>query len=574
MATAKAQDVATPVKQISMAQAKEIILENMFYKFQGARPELEDRLHSAFKKRYGVEMMEMGPTDEMRSVYLEGPPGHGKTATHESAAREFAEMLGMRFVKNPTLQMVSGGQIGINDFVYTVVELAGETSNKEVAGLMTKMKVEMPDGAKMDFMGHVQDWRLAATSMSGYGYVNWDDFVTASHQVQNAMLGMLLNGKSSNVSGLSMNDLISADKEVGPDGEQVFKLNPEKAMKMRQNSSSVAMGLCGNRGERDGNKTYELTTASANRVIRFDVFDTLENFKDRTLDSKRDAISDAGILGFLEANQDFFFKLAMREHGMMGQSATSRSWDALMTQARVIMHKNGGLANIATMSEEGQMKVLNELMTRTGGTVGTEAEVKLGAYYTQMFVGAAPIAEKIISKGEVDVEKIEEKYGGGRSAQGMNFGYSFASALSSFASNEVAKNFTGSEKDVKKQIAALNDPNSESSKKVREVLRNFSYGLNQLSQGSLRSFALDQLTRRLHVSVPGMFTENGIYRIPTPQAAVVMAYGLMVDNQKHMNPQYVDDIKSTLTQQGGFEDVNVFVKGKEFAKKAASTAAP
>lgn len=552
---------ATPVKQISMAQAEEIILESMFYKYQGARPELDDRLRKAFKANYGFEMMDMLPSDEMRSIYLEGSPGHGKTATHECAARRFAKLMGMNFIKNPTLQMVSSGMIGMNDFVYTVIELAGETSNKEVAGLMTKMKVEMPDGVKLDFMGHVQDWRLAATSMAGFGYVNWDDFVTASHQVQNAMLGMLLNGKSSNTT-VTMNDLITSDKLMGEDGELVLKLNPEKAMRVRENASSIAMGLCGNRGVRDGNQTYELTTASANRIVRFDVFDTLENFKERTLTNKNDETSDAGLLGFLEANRDFFFKLAMRSEGLMGQSATSRSWDALMTQLRTITHRNGGLSSIASMSEEGQMKVLNDIMIRTGGTVGTEAEVRLGAYYTQLFVGAAPIADKIISKGEVDVDKIEEKYANGKSAQGMNFGYSFASALSSFAAAAIPRCL----KDNKKSLTDLNDPHSDTSKSVREVLRNFSYGLNQLSQGSLRSFALDQLMRRLRTSVPSMFTSSGEnYRIPTQSAAVLLAYGLLIDNQKYNNPAYVDDITSTLTQTGGFEDPAMFSKNKAFA---------
>jgi hypothetical protein len=559
---AAAKEAATPVRQISMEQAKEIIIENMFYKYLGAQPELDDRLRAAYKKRYGVDMMEMADNDEMRSVYLEGAPGHGKTATHEAACREFADLIGMRFLKNPSLQMVSGGKIGMNDFVYTVIELAGETSNKEVAGLMTKMKVEMPDGTKMDFMGHVQDWRLAATSMAGFGYVNWDDYVTASHQVQNAMLGMLLNGKSSNIS-VSMQDLISSDKVTGEDGEQIFKLNPDKAMKMRQNSSSVAMGMSGNRGERDGNKVYDLTTATSNRVIRFDVFDTLDNFAARTLDTKKDALSDAGVLGFLKANSEHFFKLAVREKGMMGQSATSRSWDALMTQARIIMHKNGGLGGVASMGEEGQMKVLNELMIRAGGTVGTETEVQLAAYYTQLFVGAAPIAQAIISKGEVDEKKIREKFLGGTNGSGMNFGHSLASALSTFATMEIAQLLK-----TKKDVQALQDPNSAKALDVRKVLCHFSYGLNQMNLGPLRSFALDQLSRRLHAAVPELFTANGVYRIPTTQTATIMAYGLMVDNQKYRNPEYFEDIKTTITQQGGFEDVNVFLKGSQFSAMA------
>lgn len=565
MATAKAQDVATPVKQISMQQAGEVILNNMYYKYQGARPEMDDRLDAAYKKRFGYEMMEMLPTDEVRAVYLEGPPGNGKTSIHEWAARQFAKDMDMRFVKNPSLQMVSGGEISMNDFVYAVIELAGETSNKEVAGLMTKMKVKMPDGVTTDFMGHVQDWRLAATTMGGFAYVNYDDFPTASHQVQNAMLGTLLNGKSSNVS-VTMNDLATADKGVGPEGEQVFTLNPSRAAAGRQNASSVAVGLCGNRGDRDGNRTYDITTATADRVMRFDVFDTLDAFKGRALDNKTDATSDAGLCGFLEANSEFFFKLSMREYGMMGQSCTSRGWDALMTQMRQIVHSNGGLSGIANMSEESQLKVQNQILTAAGGIVSGDAATKVGSYYTELFVGAAPIADQIINKGIVDENKIAQKYGvgdaAGKSSATMNFGYSLASSLSSFAAASI-----GAILKDKKDLASLSDMNSTAAKKMREVMCNFSYGINQLKQGPMRSFALDQMTRRLRASTPSLFADNGNYRIPTPTTARVMAMGMLVDNTKYMNPAYVDDIRRTLTQQGGFEDAMTFSKDKSFANK-------
>lgn len=573
MATSKAQDVATPVKQISMAQAGEVILNNMFYRFQGARPEMEDRLQAAYKKRFGYEMMTMLPTDEVRAVYLEGPPGNGKTMTHQWAAKEFAKMMDMRFVKNPSLNMVSSGDVGINDFVYAVIELAGETSNKEVAGLMTKMKVKMPNGETTDFMGHIQDWRLAATTMGGYAYVNYDDFPTASHQVQNAMLGTLLNGKSSNIS-ITMNDLITADKEIDANGDQIFKLNPERAAAVRENASTVAIGLCGNRGDRDGNKTYDITTATADRVMRFDVFDTLDAFNSRTLNNKTDTTSDAGMCGFLEANKEFFFKLTMRESGMMGQSCTSRGWDALMTQMRQIVHSNGGIAGIANMNEEAQLKVQNQILTASGGIVSSEASTKLAAYYTELFVGAAPIADQIINKGIVDEARIEQKYGAGdaagKSASTMNFGYSLASSLSAFTATAL----TNILKD-KKDLDAFNkggDLNTPLVKKVREVMCNFSMGINQLKQGPMRSFALDQMSRRLIANIPSLYTNNGAYRIPERQTAMVMAMGMLVDNTKYMNNSYIDDIKKTLTQQGGFEDAMSFCKDKMFSNKAKAAA--
>ena len=529
---ATSHDAQTPVQQISLQQAQEYILESMFSRFHGVSPEMDERLREGYKKRYGREMMDLLGADEIRPIYLEGIPGNGKTKTHESACREFAKAVGMRFVKNPSLEMVRDGEIGKNDFVYTVIELAGETSNKEVAGLMTKMKVPMADGSTREFMGHVKDWAIEATKMGGFGYILFDDFPTASHQVQNAMLGMLLNGKTSTAIDYS-----------APDWQ-------EQELKNRQNASSVAIGLAGNRGERDGNKTYPITTAIADRVERYDVFDTLEAFKMRALRDRADSISDAGMLGFLEGHQAEFMKLATQEQGMMGQSQTSRAWDAMMTRMRLIMHKNGGLEGAAALSPEKQVSVVQDIIHRGGGLVGKDVATKIGGYYTQLFVGAAPIAQKIIAKGEVDEAGIKEKYGDGKNPNSMNFGYSFASALGMFASMEVSKIFADKNK-VKKLVSETENPDSPTGKQFREVIRNFAYGVNQLSQGTLRSFAIDQFNRRLRASVPQLYFENGNYSVPTMATATVFGYGFFVDNQKYNKQEYAEDIQNTLSSMSG-----------------------
>lgn len=522
---------ATPVQQISMQQAQEYILESLFSRFQGVSPEKDEMLRQAYRKHYGREMMDLLGADEVRPIYLEGIPGNGKTKTHEAACREFCKITGMRFIKNPTQEMVAAG-FSDNDFIMTVVELAGETSNKEVAGLMTKMKMEMADGTKREFMGHVKDWSLEATKMGGFGYILFDDFPTASHQVQNAMLGMLLNGKAATVVDYS---------------DPNWK---EAELRNRQNASSVAMGLAGNRGERDGNKIYPITTAIADRVERYDVYDTLEAFKMRALRDRADSISDAGLIGFLEGHKDEFMSLAKPEQGMMGQSQTSRAWDATMTRMRLIMHKNGDIAGIASATPEKQMAVTREIMQRAGGLVGKDVSVKMGGYYTQLFVGAAPLAKKIISNGDVDVDAIKQKYGAGNTPDNMNFGYSFASSLGMFASAELSKKFADKTK-AKKQATELENPESPLSKEVREVVRNFAYGINQLSQGTLRSFAIDQFMRRLHASVPELFFQNGNYNVPGAGLATSVGYGFFVDNTRYRNDAYTDDITNSLSNLSG-----------------------
>jgi hypothetical protein len=540
----------TPLEQVSMEFARAAILEYMFYRFQGARPELDDKLKQAFKKRFGFEMMDRLDDDKIHAFYLEGMPGHGKTTSHREACREFASLMDMRFHEQISIDMVASNSLGKDDFVFTIIELAGETSSKETAGLVTKMKA----GGR-EFLGHLPDWRLAATMMGGYGYVLFDDFVTSTHQVQNSMLGLLLNGS---VGDLSMADMAASKVTVKDGGVIELDVDQNKARAIPRGASPVQIGIAGNRGIKDGNKVFPITTATSTRVYRWDVTDDLKVWIDRAMSRRNDAIGDFQLGTFLQTNPDLFTKLSELDRGMLAQSPVPRTWDILLTDLRIIAHRNGGLANISEMKTNQIERVLDEIDCYAGAVVGTEAAGRLTAYYHSLFMGAAPIANAIISRGEIkeNEAKIKKRYNDGKDNEGVNFGYSLASSMAAFCVAEVRK-IIDDHRDSKKigagedgLVKAMSDLNSETSMALRGVFKNLAAGVSQFSDQFLPSFAVDQTMRRLSITIPELFFDNDRIITPRQETALLMATAMVVDNVEYRSPRLFDTLKDSLSSSG------------------------
>lgn len=567
---------ATPVTQVPIGFVTEEILENLFYRFQGARPDLDGKLHEAFQKLYGVPMMELEAADRIHALYLEGPPGHGKTTAHIQACKRFCQAMRdvgvpMRFIEQPSMDLVASGKIDKNCFVFSTIELAGETSNKEFAGLMAKTKVN-----GREFMAHLPDWRLAATMMGGYGYVLFDDFVTASHQVQNATLGLLLGNGAGDLS-FKVEDVT----KFAPDGKGGFEMELKDAATLmaeaespqrHTDASPVHFGLAGNRGVRDGNKVNPLTTATATRVMRYDVFDTVDDFCRRAFEGRTNAVNDMQVTAFLQANRDEFFRLAELDRGMLAQMPVPRTWDMFMTRMRTLASRHGGLSGISNMAPKNRDVVLHHIQSIAGACLGETTATKVAGFYNELFLGAAPEAEAIIKRGEVNVDKIRAKYNDGMDGDGMNFGYCLASALASYASSEISA-VVG--KPGKKELAALADVNSELSLKVRKTLMHFSYGLAQFSARQLATFSLSQFMSRLAVSVPQLFCPDGNFKPPTTETASLFITGLAVDNKKFPRPDFHETLLNAVSTWGvfnedGFEDI---IKKNKSATRAVVQAA-
>lgn len=547
-----------------MSWAKEEILQNLFRRFDGSRPELQDRLDQAYKEKYGVPMRKVKQRD-VRAAYLEGPPGHGKTTTHREACREFAKLMGMKFIVDPSMRDMTRGAIDENTFVFSTVNLGGATSKHEIGGLMAKLKI-----GEQEFMGHLPDWRLAATMMGGYGYVLFDDYVTSSHQVQNACLDLLLGGSAGDMQFNAKE--MAASKMKIQDGQAVMELDEAKLAKIEElgggdmirGSSPVHVGLAGNRGARDGNKTFPIVTATATRIQRMDVFDTAEAFIERSTNKHPDAVGDAHYSMFIRQNPELFTVIAKPQQGILPQMPTPRTHDALLDSISDLIHQKGGMAAIAK-DTAGQADVVDNIQRLAGTHIGVEIQLDtkddkgnaqyvfpsraVGAFYTELFLGAVPLAEEIIREGKVNEELLTEKYNNGAEGDGMNFGYNFASALAQVAATAFHEKIAGS--GIKKKealISALSDAESPLSKDVRTTLSHLSMGISFL-QKSFVTFALDKFNQRLAGMSPEIF-EGSTYKIMPPSTMRTMMFGLIKDNTKYNTQELKETIVDAITMSG------------------------
>lgn len=589
MATAKPQENQkdSAGKQVSLNFAKEQIIENLFLKFNGSRPGLQTRLEAAYKEKYGISIPD---ADDVRAVFTEGPPGHGKTTIHREACKEFSRLVGLKFIEEPSQADLISGKVDEDSFVFSVITIAGATSKHEIGGLMAKMKV-----GEQEFMGHLPDWKLAATMMGAYGYIFFDDFTTAAHQVQNACFDLLLGGSAGdmNLKQLTSSKLKIEDGQVVATHDKALEAKIEEmgGGEMRRGASPVHIGLAANRGMSDGNKIFPRTTALTNRVQLMDVFDTPEEFNKRAMGKyTKDSLGDAHYSVFIKQYPEQFTIVPKAVNGNMPAFPSPRSHDAAMSKVRVIIAKNGGASAIAADTKL-QDRVVREIEMATATLLGevvrpsdTKGGIQvfypsqaLAGFYSELFLGAIPKAEEIILKGEVDEGFIKNKYNNGNDMDGKNFGFQFASALAQLAASE----FSGIVKTAgsgKKAIEALSDCESPLSLKVRGVLKNLSMGVSFLEK-SFVSYALDRFNTRLAALSPEIF-EGSAYKILPAATMKTMMFGLAKDNTKYntadLRETFVGSISQSYSANAGVSDFrdsdikNAIKTRKDLAKSALS----
>lgn len=582
----------TPLEQVPMEWARAQILKNLYRRFDGARPDLQAKLEAAHMTRYGMPMRKV-KTRDVRAIYLESPPGHGKTTIHREACRDFANDLGMKFLENVTLNQMQKGMVDENCFVFSTVNLGGATSKHEIGGLMAKLRI-----GDQEFMGHLPDWRMAAAMMGGYGYVLFDDFVTSSHQVQNACLDMLLGGSAGDMQ-FNIRDLQAARKTI-ENGQLVATITQDKINELDaveeqagvRGASPVHIGLAGNRGVRDGNKTFPIVTATATRIQRMDVFDTPEAFIDRAMRKHSDELGDAFYSVWIKQNPELFSIVAKPEQGILPQMPCPRSHDACMDSIADLISDHGGMAAIAADTKV-QDIVVRDIERMAGTHIGRQLQMEskdaagkpqyvqpatsLSGFYSELFLGAIPQAEAIIKKGIVDEDFIKDKYNSGANNDGQNFGYQFASALAQVAASVFAERV---KKAGKKPVDQLSDPESPLSKDVRQVLNHLSQGLSFL-QKSFVSFSMDRFNSRLSILCPEIY-EGTTYKILPASTMKTMMYGLVKDNTKYntreLQQTFVDAISQTNSaitaehKQGRDATITAAVASRKDAARKALTA--
>jgi hypothetical protein len=329
--------------------------------------------------------------EQITSILLVGPPGHGKTTSFKEASKLVASALGMEFLENAKLDAVDRIDPD-KHFVFVSQETAGVVSALEWLGLPSKAILQdgSPDGVPV--MGRLYSARLRKAEMAGGSCVLLDDFLNASPSIQNVGLSLTEEKR--------FNDL---------------------------NLTKSYIGLTGNLGAHDGTHTSPVSTALRNRCRVLFIQDKQPNFVARVQSRYRDAIGDAAVLGFMNRHDECFAE--MPDPKQRGGYATPRSWDKFIVEARRAVRAAGG-------SLAGAME---DLSMNSAALLGLAVSQKYVGYMNSYIKSADPLAREIIMEGRFDKKKIEEKMKEGLSAEGQYFNYQLAIALSDYAAIKVVK---------------------------------------------------------------------------------------------------------------------------------------
>lgn len=367
----------------------------------GGRMEPNDdwnqRVEEAYSRATGG--LEFDPTLKMTpraAFYAQGFPGEGKSTAFKIAARDLAKLLELRLVVDPSPDYEPNSD---RDFVFITENLAGQNSIIDVGGI--------PDVQERQLGGKTQRFLIkrvrasfAIASAAAANMILFDDISNASPAIQDTMLSICLENK--------FQDL--------------------------QLPRATLMGYTGNYGAMDGTNAMKVSAALRTRVQLFNVEDKCAEWCDRVNKAMAgDAIGSAGVVSFLRAHGDEFFR-SPPPKGAKGAIYTypaPRTWSFFLTEARAFlslyrqMEKKGDHSLWDVMGYADPWDYLEDSAV---SSVGPEAGHKFRVFAQMMYTQAAPLAAAFVEKGALDSEEmklLKEKVGAGRNADEVGFANQF-----------------------------------------------------------------------------------------------------------------------------------------------------
>lgn len=386
-------DEKVPYPFMSAKDMKELMINDLLYKFRTKdNPELSFKIEQAYKKLFNSTMLPVG-SFHVESVCLHGLPGVGKTSAVRAAAKEVAKMLGMNLVENP----VPPYRPQPDDLVISTLEMSGEISNIIMGGI--PVADQLGEKNPLKYMNKLPMYQLAIMGEAAAGILLLDDFVNATPIVQNSALSIALEGR------FQMLDL-----------------------------GNTYVAMTANLGALDNSDVMPLSDPMTARIGHYYVEDTLPDFANRAMDRYADAIADAGVVSFLQSNQQMFMLPTDHEtrasvNGLRTPFPCPRSWDKLINNLRMYSHR---------VLNSGEEPELGKLTKMAEAYVGRHAAKAFSAYRYAMMTGAEPMAKRLIETGELDEAKFEKLYGQGLGAHEQDFGYQLAFSLAAHVTTAIA----------------------------------------------------------------------------------------------------------------------------------------
>lgn len=534
------------------------------YRLDAEKPweiEYNERIKAAFKRYRGVEFSEdlcrsIKEKGQKQFVALMGPPGHGKTTAFKQAAKWFAKETGLKFMDrfNIDKYLQKGEPIPRDTYMFVSHEFSGEVSKSTLAIPMKtsgNLNVSDNDGtsekAEMTYMANVMPVRFAVLNQVAAGTILLDDFVNASPNLQNMALSIT--------------------------NEQRFQ---------DMEFPNAYVGITGNLGSIDGTNTSKMSSALASRVQVRLVSDTVEDFINRLQAETKDEYGDLGISGFLRRNPEYFWSMP----GQTGGFNCPRTWDATVSEARVVFQANGNDLE----------KSLQEISASTPSMLGLEVSKFFNSYLYAMAKGADPLAKKMIERGEWNKQE-EEKFkssmnGSGMDSKSIDFSAQLAVALADHATYKIVshpkqpelceclermkeivksepENYSG--RSDKAEYTQLEAKAEELIKEiVRVPMERFAKGLKDVVNQEPFGFGLDHMIMKITNQLPAWTEErksksSSTKRLsPTPLMSLTKTMVAIANENPDFNvdSEKLGQLLGSMVRSTGFSATNTSVRRK------------
>lgn len=368
-------------------------------------PDLKQRINQAYERLIGAGIRNFaGDTDSFASIYLKGPPGHGKTSSIVEASKVFAKLVGAEHHADPHAKP----SFGRNDLLLVSREFTGEVSTLASRGIYEK-----GDRNGVPVTKRVPYEDFVAAREAQMAVIVLDDISSALDTVQTSILGMVRNRRSE-----------------GMDFRNSF------------------IALTGNVGDQDGTMTQPGTSALSGRCTMAYLEDDVDLFSKR-MHRKfgADDLGDGHISAYLTLHQTAFSPKASQMTERDQPRPQPRTWEKLAADMRSLVHIYNTFPSSPLFDNYKSSSGLQGAVKQMAAEhVGMEAAAPFAAFVQSMMSETFPLARQIYDRELKDtdrlIQKVIERAGKGHRNDGSRseaaFQFQFADACAAVTASRIA----------------------------------------------------------------------------------------------------------------------------------------